>query len=142
MSGRSFQDILNEVQLSFNDLSFHDAGQSLFPPVLSHTISDSSLSLSLDIQPDLGWFRGHFPGKPVLPGVVQLNWAVVVAQAVFGIRELPGEVLRLKFKSIVVPPCTIVLTLTRPAQADVYFEYTGSERQFSQGQLRFPGSTE
>ena len=137
MSDRSFDIILNDVRMSIS------GGVGLrFPPVLSHAIGDESLGLVFDIQPDLDWFRGHFPGHPVLPGIVQLHWAVAVAAAYFEIPEVPAEVLRLKFKSIVVPPCTVELTLARPAPTDVQFEYTGSERQYSQGRLRFNRSSQ
>ena len=132
MSDQSFVAVLNDVRSS---LSSSD-GLS-FPTVLSHSIDDESLRLVLDIQPDLLWFRGHFPGRPVLPGVVQLHWAVAIAIAYFGIRDVPDQVLRLKFKSIVVPPCTVELTLVRATSTDVRFAYTGDEQQYSEGQLRF-----
>ena len=102
-------------------------------------MDEESLRLGLDIEPDLNWFRGHFPGHPVLPGIVQLHWAVAIAIAYFGIRDVPDQVLRLKFKSIVVPPCTVNLAIVRSTPTDIRFEYTGNEQQYSEGQLRFNG---
>lgn len=136
MSDRRFAAVMNEVRSS---LSSKDG--LFFPSVLSHSNDEESLQLALDIQPDLHWFRGHFPGHPVLPGVVQLHWAVTIAIAYFGIRDVPCQVLRLKFKSIVVPPSTVDFTLVRAMPEDVRFAYTGDGRQYSEGQLRFNGPT-
>ena len=90
-----------------------------------------------DISEDLSWFRGHFPGFPVLPGVVQLRWAVELAQENFGFEGGPHEIMRLKFKSIIVPPVAIELTLTQTAPAQAQFKYTGQGKEYSQGRLVF-----
>lgn len=117
-----------------------DGGSSSFPVVLSHNASADDLRLTLDIKPDLDCFRGHFPGNPVLPGVLQLHWAVAIGMAVFGYSELPMEILRLKFKAVIVPPTAINLALTRTAPLDVRFEYSAGEHQYSLGMLRFNGN--
>ena len=44
------------------------------------------------------YFQGHFPGQPVLPGIVQLHLAVLVCRALYGFDDAPQEVKRLKFK--------------------------------------------
>ena len=136
MSDRRFAAVMNQVRSSLSS-----RGGRFFPSVLAHSNDEESLQLALDIQPDLHWFRGHFPGHPVLPGVVQLQWAVTIAIAYFGIRDVPRQVLRLKFKSIVVPPSTVDLTLIRAMPEDVRFAYTGDWHQYSEGHLRFNGST-
>jgi 3-hydroxymyristoyl/3-hydroxydecanoyl-(acyl carrier protein) dehydratase len=38
--------------------------------------SGASATYRLRVPPTLEHFRGHFPGFPILPGVVQLDWAV------------------------------------------------------------------
>ena len=110
------------------------------PPVVSRSEADDSVRLSLDIHEDLACFRGHFPGVPVLPGVVQLHWAVQVAREQFGLRENPLDVQRLKFKSVVIPPAAIQLELIRVGPADVRFEYTSQGHQYSEGCLKFAGT--
>ncbi len=110
-----------------------------FPAIRSQTIDGEHLRYELDITNDLIWFKGHFPGQPVLPGVVQLDWAIKLAQQHFGHQDVPREVLRLKFKSVVVPPKLLVLSLSRTSASDATFEYTSKGEIFSEGKLRFAG---
>jgi 3-hydroxymyristoyl/3-hydroxydecanoyl-(acyl carrier protein) dehydratase len=98
------------------------------------------LHFEFEISEDLEWFSGHFPGSPVLPGVVQLRWAVELAQEHFKMGDGPLEVLRLKFKSVVVPPTFINLELSKISDTEATFEYTGTNAVYSQGKLRFAGS--
>lgn len=113
-----------------------------FPTILSQSRDGDALQFELEISEDLSWFTGHFPGLPVLPGVVQLRWAVELAQQHFGIETGPQEVLRLKFKSVVVPPRNIVLTLSRSGDAEAAFEYTGPGEVYSKGKLKFSETTQ
>lgn len=115
-------------------------GSSAFPFLLSHDASADNLRLTLDIKSDLDCFRGHFPGNPVLPGVVQLHWAAAIGMAFFGYSELPTEILQLKFKAVIVPPTAITLALTRTVSADIRFEYSTGNQQHSLGILRFVGN--
>ena len=111
-----------------------------FPTLISRTEEGDTRRFEFDISEDLSWFRGHFPGFPVLPGVVQLRWAVELAQENFGFEAGPNEVMRLKFKSIIVPPVAVVLTLTQTGPAQAQFKYTGQDQEFSQGRLIFAES--
>lgn len=110
------------------------------PPVLSRETDGEAVRLSFDIRDDLDCFRGHFPEVSVLPGVVQLHWAVVVAREHFGMTGNPLDVQRLKFKSIVVPPAVVELELIRTSVTDVRFGYTSPGQAHSEGRLRFPGN--
>jgi 3-hydroxymyristoyl/3-hydroxydecanoyl-(acyl carrier protein) dehydratase len=108
-----------------------------FPTILSHVNSGDTQRFELDISSELIWFSGHFPGYPVLPGVVQLRWAVEMSQQHFGLGAGPNEVMRLKFKSIIVPPRAVELSLTRVGPAVTQFTYSGQGQEYSQGKLIF-----
>ena len=108
-----------------------------FPAVLSRLKENSIYRWLLDISPELDWFRGHFPDNPVLPGVVQLQWAVIVAQAVFGLTGVPAEIKRLKFKSIVIPPRIVELSIFKSSENEVQFEFISMGQQHSEGRLVF-----
>jgi 3-hydroxymyristoyl/3-hydroxydecanoyl-(acyl carrier protein) dehydratase len=108
-----------------------------FPTVISRTEDGDTIRFEFDINEDLHWFQGHFPGFPVLPGVVQLRWAVELAQENFGFEAGPHEVMRLKFKSIIVPPVAVELTLTQTGPSQAQFKYTGQGQEYSQGRLVF-----
>ncbi len=108
-----------------------------FPPVLSRINDFPKHRLLLDISPELVWFQGHFPGNPVLAGVVQLHWAVAVSLALFGFNEVPVEIKRLKFKSIVIPPRTLELSLEKTSENEVQFEFNSLGQIHSLGRLIF-----
>jgi 3-hydroxymyristoyl/3-hydroxydecanoyl-(acyl carrier protein) dehydratase len=108
-----------------------------FPPVLSQHDDDVHLRLVMEIAPELSWFQGHFPGNPVLPGIVQVHWAVVASRFLFSVGGEPREIKRLKFKNVVTPPRIIELTLYRPTENEVQFDYSSHGKQHSQGRLIF-----
>ena len=111
--------------------------QHNFPPVLSHIDAFPVQRLLMDVSPDLLWFSGHFPDKPIFAGVVQLHWAVTVSVALFKFSEVPVEVKRLKFKSIVTPPKILELTLEMIKENEVQFEFSSKEKSYSLGRLIF-----
>jgi 3-hydroxymyristoyl/3-hydroxydecanoyl-(acyl carrier protein) dehydratase len=93
--------------------------------------------MRLDVPLDMSWFRGHFPGQPILPGVIQLHWAVIIARALFGFAGSPQEIKRLKFKKVVIPPRVLELSISKPVPDEVQFEFFGPDVQHSQGRLVF-----
>jgi len=130
---------MQEFDLDTRLVSLPDADDS-FPRVLSVTADSGCVRVKLDISPDLAWFRGHFPGQPVLPGVVQLHWAVIVARAIFELSGTPREIKRLKFKKVVTPPQVLQLSVSRQASNEVQFEFRAHDAQNSLGRLVFAES--
>lgn len=112
------------------------------PPVLSVLEDSQHIRMLLEIRPELEWFRGHFPGRPVLPGIVQVHWAVLLATARFGLHSAPAEIKRLKFKNVVVPPAILELSITPSKPGEVAFAWTGSGQLCSEGQLVAGGAVQ
>ena len=109
-----------------------------FPRVVALDEDDDQLRLSLDVSPELSWFQGHFPGEPVLPGIIQVHWASEVASILFDLEGPPQHIKRLKFSNVIVPPRIIELTLARHGDREVQFQVQGEGLQHSQGRLVFP----
>lgn len=108
-----------------------------FPRTLSCAEMPDAYCLLLHVTPDLSCFRGHFPGQPVLPGIVQLHWATLVAAAHFGFKDPPQHIKRLKFSNVIIPPRIVELRLERIDQLQVQFNFQGLGQQNSQGRLVF-----
>jgi acyl-CoA synthetase (AMP-forming)/AMP-acid ligase II len=95
--------------------------------------------LVLPVPPSLGWFEGHFEGRPVLAGVVQLQ-AVVVRQSHRAWPSLgqPRRLLRLKFKQVIVPGDQVTLTLAHDGPARrVDFDLSTARGSCASGTLFF-----
>ena len=67
--------------------------------------------LELEVGADTPWIEGHFPERAVLPGVVQLRWAIEAARALWPELETVESISNLKFQHPVLPPARLTLTL-------------------------------
>lgn len=81
------------------------------PIVRAVAAENGQVTLALDLPADLPCFRGHFPGFPVLAGVVQLDWAMRLGVAHLACGQPSATDFRVKFKRVIVPgdPLTLVL---------------------------------
>ncbi|HUP91112.1 MAG TPA: hypothetical protein VM074_02615 [Solimonas sp.] len=95
----------------------------------------NTVEIDLHVQRDLEYFPHHFPGQPMLPGVVQLGWAIGQAQRQFGLAPV-RRLSNLKFLHPIAPGLDLVLRLERAA-GDVAFSYATPTRTYSSGRLRF-----
>jgi 3-hydroxyacyl-[acyl-carrier-protein] dehydratase len=115
----------------------------LHPNVLAvHLSSDNANQVRLDlhIPIELAYFPGHFPKLPVLPGVVQIDWAVRYARQHLTLSEHFSALEHIKFQSLVLPDAKLELLLTWDEQKNqLEFSYTTSERKYSSGRIAFGG---
>lgn len=113
-----------------------------WPQIQSHSREHAgdirSASLQLYISDNLVWLKGHFPGQPVLPGVVQVHWAAGLANALFEIPTAFQAIENLKFQSVVLPNTHITLDMTYEAKRSrVNFQYRDAETLFSEGKIKY-----
>jgi 3-hydroxymyristoyl/3-hydroxydecanoyl-(acyl carrier protein) dehydratase len=83
----------------------------VFPYLLSLRRENEILELSLEVPTHLKYFKGHFPGTPLVAGVVQLSWIEQACREHLDLNGPVKRILRLKFKSIILPGQKIVLSL-------------------------------
>jgi acyl-CoA synthetase (AMP-forming)/AMP-acid ligase II/3-hydroxymyristoyl/3-hydroxydecanoyl-(acyl carrier protein) dehydratase len=80
--------------------------------------------LGLTLPPDLVWFDGHFPELPVLPGVVQIDWAAHFGRLHFGVTAPVTKMRGLKFQRLLHPGDTLRLRLHwRAERQELEFVY-------------------
>lgn len=109
------------------------------PPVVSWIRDSHRERLLLDVRPELACFSGHFAGNPILPGVVQLHWAAIIAGTLLGYIGAPRAISRLKFRHIATPPCFIELRIEHLERSRVSFELVGHLHAHAQGVLAYDG---
>lgn len=95
-----------------------------------------ALRVSLRITESLHWFRGHFPGRPIVPGVVQIGWVVHFAERLGLTTEQGFEVTRAKFSSVIEPDMTVQLSLKR-RERSIEFRMESASGVHSSGTLRY-----
>ncbi|WPC05592.1 AMP-binding protein [Pseudomonas benzenivorans] len=109
-------------------------------PLSAHE-QDGEWRLELEIPLDLAHFSGHFPQTPVLPGVVQIDWAQQLAR-----RLIPGLPPRfagmevLKFQQLVRPGDRVQLSLRFDAErGKLYFALRNGAAPCSSGRILLEG---
>lgn len=98
-------------------------------------LGENSASAELTFVPDSIYFRGHFPGFPILPGVVQTHFACVFAKRFLGAPASPRRIFKLKFSQMIFPGETVLLELERSGN-DVKFAYSKEGATCSSGVLK------
>lgn len=79
-------------------------------------------AVEMTIAPDWVFFKGHFDGMPVLPGVVQLSRIVRVEIAkTWPELEVVRRVSKLKFHEPILPGNAIQIQLDRVSPREVRF---------------------
>jgi len=82
-------------------------------------------------------FQGHFPGNPVLPGVLQVDWAIRWATEAFGPLGTFLGLERVKFLEAIRPLETVDLRLVRTRPGELTFTYLSGAARKGSGTLRF-----
>ena len=103
---------------------------------------------TLAIAADHPAFAGHFPGMPILPGVVLLDAAVHALLVAEGIThstgssdsnsDSPASACRIsaaKFLSPVGPGETLTISYRTSATGSTHFEISGVHRKVAEGTL-------
>ena len=108
------------------------------PEILSVQCEGDTARLSLRIPQDLMYFRGHFEQMPLLPGVVQVDWAIQLARQQFQMPPQFKKLSALKFMRVLSPGGTIELLLHwQSASGELSFRYAWAEQAYSSGRVQF-----
>jgi len=89
---------------------------------------------TLHIPADHPAFAGHFPGAPIVPGVVLLDAVVHAMQQLMG-RAGACEIGAAKFLSPVGPGETLTIALDMTPTGGARFEITSEGRKVATGTL-------
>lgn len=93
------------------------------PKIIARDVKESEARFEMMLEPELLWFDGHFPGRPVLPGVAQLHIASLLAEEIWGIIPDGQEMARIKFRRMLLPGDRITLLLNRKSAESLAFSY-------------------
>ncbi|MNN88763.1 hypothetical protein D3C81_2064880 [compost metagenome] len=92
----------------------------------------------LPLEADLIAFDGHFPQARILPGVVQLDWAIHYAREAFSMPPRFERMDALKFQHVARPGDCLQLTLGWDAVKSVLsFRYVSDHGVHASGRVVF-----
>jgi 3-hydroxymyristoyl/3-hydroxydecanoyl-(acyl carrier protein) dehydratase len=107
------------------------------PGIIEVRHTADGVEIDLMLPDDLFYFRGHFPGRPILPGVVQIDWAVRFADRYLNIGIGSAQNFQVKFTSIIEPEQPVTMVLQRSADGkSVRFKFQDKSTILSSGSIR------
>ena len=132
-----FIDMAGEMADDFaKRAAIHDEEGS-FPFENYERLKDSGYT-RLIIPEALLYFRGHFPGFAILPGVVQLDWAIRYGTDYFALGAVGPKTIRIKFRKPIRPNHRLTLSLKHiRSRNSIQFEYNDAHGACSSGQIAY-----
>lgn len=108
------------------------------PIVLSHQHVEDRIEIICKIPRDLSYCEGHFPGMPIVPGVVQLHWAVHYAKEFIKTFAYVAGASQIKFTNIISPGAEIILSLKHDVEQNmIHYTYFDAEKSYSAGRFSY-----
>jgi 3-hydroxyacyl-[acyl-carrier-protein] dehydratase len=111
----------------------------MIEPLVSSATScgPDEVLIDLALPPDHPAFAGHFPGRPILPGVVQIDWAVQLAGRYLGSRLSAACDFQVKFRHVITVSEALSLELRIDrARGVLDFGYRVGDVLVSSGRIR------
>jgi 3-hydroxymyristoyl/3-hydroxydecanoyl-(acyl carrier protein) dehydratase len=103
--------------------------------------TEGAAEVDLVVPHDLRYFEGHFPGAPVVPGVVQIKWAIGFARELLGAGREFGGMEAIKFQQVMQPGARATLKLDfTQASGKLRFSFEHDRTRYSSGRLLLRGA--
>lgn len=108
------------------------------PDVVTTRRDGGCSEVEIVVPADSAWFEGHFPSHPILPGVVQIGWAVHFAALMHDFDSAVRILEQIKFKRPIGPGACLVLRLEPSAdRGKLRYDYRDGDASCSSGTLVF-----
>jgi acyl-coenzyme A synthetase/AMP-(fatty) acid ligase/3-hydroxymyristoyl/3-hydroxydecanoyl-(acyl carrier protein) dehydratase len=106
------------------------------PTLIEEFRGVSFLERACTVPPDLSCFPGHFPDGPVVPGVLELDWAIEMAADILGYSPKVESVKSLKFMYPLRPEDLFRIKVTVSTAGKLDFRLWSKDHEFSRGRVR------
>jgi 3-hydroxymyristoyl/3-hydroxydecanoyl-(acyl carrier protein) dehydratase len=104
------------------------------PIVVHELIEAHTAEIAILVPHDLAFCAGHFPGIPIVPGVVQLKWALDLARRRLAVEGRFAGCENLKFQRVLTPGARATLKLEHVAlTGKLAFSFESADGRYSSG---------
>ena len=79
--------------------------------IFDQAVENGEGTCTFSVPGEFSGYRGHFPGNPILPGIVQLSFVRRLAERRLGRSLRLAGVKRVKYLRLVTPDMPVTLTL-------------------------------
>jgi 3-hydroxymyristoyl/3-hydroxydecanoyl-(acyl carrier protein) dehydratase len=108
------------------------------PEICALERSADGVHLQLSVPADLNYFEGHFPDCPLLPGVVQISWAIELGRTHVPFQGRFRALSAVKFMRVILPGSVVGLELAySPPKGELTFVYRLNGSECSNGTALF-----
>lgn len=113
----------------------NNSKEQLLPTITQVEQETDKVVLSLTIDAELRCFKGHFDDAAIVPGVVQLDWAVTFAKSYLAMQGDVQDVSVLKFQNLLLPNTKVKLEIVKKSSAKFTFNYTAADEKYSSARV-------
>jgi 3-hydroxymyristoyl/3-hydroxydecanoyl-(acyl carrier protein) dehydratase len=106
------------------------------PIVLEQFRGRDYLERSCRVPKDLACFSGHFPGRPVVPGALQIDWVMDVVAELLDEPPRVAELESLKFPAPLGPGQAFRIHVRNIAKNRIDFTISGEDVDHAKGRVR------
>jgi acyl-coenzyme A synthetase/AMP-(fatty) acid ligase/3-hydroxymyristoyl/3-hydroxydecanoyl-(acyl carrier protein) dehydratase len=125
-----------ELLALLEDAAGHGAARPRYPLLRVLEESATRVLFELTVPADLLYFDGHFSVAPVLPGVVQVDWAIHYGRRQFALGDGFGGIAALKFQQMIRPEQPVHLELVHDvAKGSLNFRYFSEAGAHASGRI-------
>lgn len=105
------------------------------PDISAARATPGGVQIDLSAPHDLAYLEGHFPGTPIVPGVVQIDWAIRLAVCYLELNLEAGTHFQVKYRRLFLPGQQVTLTL-HSKNGSLRFDYADRGEILSSGSIR------
>ena len=108
------------------------------PEILEREVDGRRARIKMSLHPELFYFDGHFDSISILPGVVQVDWALGYAREHFTLNGSFHRIEALKFFKVLPASSEVELGLQfDPEKRNLAFYYRRGDTVHSVGRIKF-----
>jgi len=112
-----------------------------FPQMRELERGPQRVLLEISAPASLLYFDGHFDVAPILPGVVQVDWAIHYGRQYFALPATFKGINALKFQQVIRPEAPVQLELVYDnAKSSLNFRYASAAGQHASGRVLLEAS--